>query len=184
MSQTAHLTFPLRGDVELGRGFKQTAGWPKKTASAGSGTHKFLRGLVCSKDPADTTKDKFIIALAAAVKPFVIASGYQWQPGTGYLLTDAQGNVVSALETDPAFSAIYAGEVLLEFDNICQVGDKVMPSAGNQGGTAALGHVQKWDGVSVETKIGEFLGLPGQRTGKYSAGPTALGSLGWVDLTQ
>src|SRR5262245_40076227 len=185
MSQTAHLTFPLRGDVELGRGFRQKPGWAKKTGAAGSGTHKFLRGLVASKDPADTTKDTFIIALAASVKPFLITSGYAFQPSAGqYLLTDAQGNIVSALETDTSFSGIYDGEVLLEFDGIVQPGDSVMPSAGNQGGTAALGHVQLWNGSSENTRIGVFQGLPGQNTGKYVATATQLGSLGWVKLIQ
>jgi hypothetical protein len=178
MSISEPKTNAQRGDVDHAFGFKSQP-FPKKTAEAGTGTHKLLKGDICSKDPADTTGVAFIKAKDNSVKPFVIARGVIFSPTPNeYLLTDAQGNYVSALETDTKFSGVYDGQAVIEFAGTCQVGDGVMADP------AGTGNGVKWDGSNEKERIGYYLGRPGYRTGEFLPGEVTTGQLGWITVNE
>jgi hypothetical protein len=166
-----------RGDVDHAFGFKAQP-FPKKTAAAGSGTHLLEKGIVLAFDPDDTTKTAYVIAESDAVRPFIVTRGSVFSPTANqYYATDAQGTYYSALETDESVSCVYDGQIVLEFDGDAEAGDYVMPSASNNG------HVIKWNGSAENTKVGQYLGRPGYRTGEFIPGAITTGGLGWVRLT-
>lgn len=166
-----------RGDVDHSFGFKAQP-FPKKTAAAGSTTHLLEKGLVLAHDPDDTTPTKFVIAESDAIRPFIVTRGSVFLPTAGqYYSTDAQGAYYSALETDESVSCVYEGQIVLEFDGAAEAGDYVMPSASSNG------KVIKWNGSAENTKVGQYLGKPGYRTGEFIPGAITAGGLGWVRLT-
>lgn len=168
-----------RGDVDHALGFKARP-FPKKTAAADSGTHKFLKGDILAKDPDDTTKALFSIAESDAVKPFIMARGISAKQtiSDSYILSDAQLTYVSAFEEEPFVSAVFEGYGVVEFAGTVQQGDGVMPAADGSG------KVKAWDGVDEAARIGFYQFRPGYSTGEFLPGPVISGQLGWISINK
>lgn len=154
--------------------------------TVGSGVNfEMTRGFLIAKDPALTTQDKMFIAKAASVKPFaiVIGSNYRKNSGVGYPMTSNDLNVVGAKDTDPQVVGLYVGEVPVYIDGVVEPNSPLMPSDGQ--GSNVLGHLMAWDESDEEAKVGNYLGLPGQRDGVYlsTATPNAIGTIGWLQIT-
>lgn len=154
--------------------------------TTGTGTNfEMARGFLIAKDPALTTQDKMFIAKALSVKPFaiVIGSNYMTKSGVAYPMTSNDMTVIGAKDSDAQVVGLYQGEVPVYFDGVIQPNSPVMPSDG--AGSNVLGHLMAWDEQDEAAKVGNFLGLPGQRDGKYlaTATPDAIGTIGWLQIT-
>jgi hypothetical protein len=152
----------------------------------GSGsTFQIPRGFLIAKDPALTTKDTMYISKAASVRPFAICIGsnYFKTSGVGYPMTSNDLTVIGAKDTDTQVVALYVGEVPVYIDGVVQHNSPVMPSDGS--GSNVLGHLMAWNGSDEKAVVGNYLGLPGQRDGRYlaTATPNAIGTIGWIQLT-
>lgn len=177
-------TYSKVGDAFYHLGTLPDVQVPKKfTSDPQVTTYDILRGLILSKDPTDTTKDKFIVAPTSGSpkRPFVVARGKTFKVAANvYVIADSNLTYYAALNTDQRVKVGYRGTYILYVDGIVQPFAPVMPS------TAVAGHVMAWDGVDPDEIVGYYQGLTGQRDGKYlaTASPSGNGTLGVVSMQQ
>lgn len=161
----------------------------KFTTNSLTTTYDIRNGFIISKDPADTTKTAWIVAIATSVRPFAMAFGYELKQiaSQTYILQDSAFDVFAALNTSVQTPACHFGVCTMLVDGIVQPDDFVMPSDGTTAHSAVtgiLGHVMKWDGSNRATIVGQYIGQIGQSGGKYLKTATldTTGQLGKVFL--
>lgn len=171
--------FPKPTTRQINKPFDLTAGTDKE----------FSRGFLLSFDPAVTTKNQYVIAKAAAIKPFYVAVGYALKQLTGqtYITTDSQFSILAALQSDPLALGLFEGVVTMYVDGIVQPGQEIMPADGSTthgGNPEVLGHVKAWNGSNRNTIAGIYLGRIGQSGGKWTKTATTdvVGTLGKVHI--